>query len=93
MTFVNVRDLHNRTSEILKMAAGAKAVFVTRRGKPVAVICGLSAEDVEDLVMVHHPTFRQELDEAFADLAAGRVVSLDEAIATTEAELARTAHR
>lgn len=93
MTFVSVRELHDKTSEILKAAADAKTVFVTRRGKPVAVIRGLSAEELEDLVMVHHPSFIPELAEAFADLAEGRVVPLDEAIAATETELARTAHR
>jgi prevent-host-death family protein len=93
VTFVSVKELHDRTSEILRVAADAKAVFVTRRGKPVAVIRGLNPEDLEDLVMVNDPTFRRELDKALADLAAGRVVSLDEAIATTEAEVARTARR
>jgi len=93
MTFVSVKELHDKTSEILRAAADTKAVFVTRRGKPIAVIRGLSTEELEDLVMVHHPALMQELAESFADLAAGRVVPLDEAIAMTEGELARTAHR
>ncbi|RLG19440.1 type II toxin-antitoxin system prevent-host-death family antitoxin, partial [Candidatus Micrarchaeota archaeon] len=34
MIFVNVRDLHNRTSEILREAASGKPIFITRYGKP-----------------------------------------------------------
>jgi len=86
MTFVTVRELHDRTSEILRAAAAEKVVFVTRNGKPVAVIRGLSEEDLEDLVMLHDPTFREALDDAFSDLEAGRVIPLDEAVAMTEAQ-------
>ncbi len=93
MPFVSVKELHDRTSEILRAVAGGKPVFVTRHGKPVAIIRGLSEEEIEDLVMLHEPTFRRSLDEAFVDLAAGRVVPLTEAIAATEDEIARTAHR
>lgn len=46
---MSVKELYDRTSEILKAAAEAKTVFVTRGG-PVAVIRGLSTEDLEDLV-------------------------------------------
>lgn len=79
MTFVSVKELHDRTSEILRAVADAKPVFVTRNGKPVALIRGLSEEELEDLVMLNETAFKKSLDEAFADLAAGRVVSLDEA--------------
>ncbi|MFO8033802.1 MAG: type II toxin-antitoxin system prevent-host-death family antitoxin [Candidatus Bipolaricaulota bacterium] len=92
MTFITVRELHDRTSEILRAAAAEKTVFVTRNGKPVAAIRGLTEEDLEDLVMLHDPTFRKGLDEAFADLEAGRVVSLDDAIAMTEAQGEGTAN-
>jgi prevent-host-death family protein len=93
MPFVSVKELHDRTSKILRTVAEDKPVFVTRNGKPVAVIRGLSEEELEDLVMLDEPTFKRSLDEAFADLAAGRVVPLDEAIAATKDEIARTAHR
>ncbi len=92
MPFVSVKELHDRTSEILRIVADGP-VFVTRNGKPVAVIRGLSEEELEDLVMLGEPMFKNSLDEAFADLAAGRVVPLDEAIAATEDEIARTDHR
>jgi hypothetical protein len=54
------------------------------------VIRGLSAADLDALVMLHAPTLRRELDEAVADVATGRAVSLDEAI--TQAEVGRPVH-
>lgn len=47
-------------------------------GKPV--LRGLSAADLDALVVLHAPNLRRALDEAAGDAAAGRVVSLDEAI-------------
>jgi len=92
MPFVSVKDLHDRTSEILRTVSDAKPVFVTRNGKPVAVIQGITEQELEELVMLNEPGFKKALDEAFADLAAGRVVPLDEAIAATEDEIEGTAH-
>ncbi len=54
------------------------------------MIRGLSAADLDALVVLHAPTLRRDLDEAVGDVAAGRVVSLDEAI--TQAEVGRPAH-
>jgi prevent-host-death family protein len=46
MEFVNVRELHNRTSEVLRRAKDGKLVFITQRGKPVAVLRGLIEEEL-----------------------------------------------
>ena len=81
MPFVNVRDLHDRTAEILRQAEGDTPVFVTRYGKPIAVIRGLAQEDLEDMVMLTDPKLHKGLEEARADVAAGRVSSLDELLA------------
>lgn len=80
MSFVNVRELHNRTSEMLRRVVGGYPVFVTRRGKPIAVIRGLTKEDLEDLVLLHHPQFQGGLEEALDDVRAGRVFPLRAAI-------------
>lgn len=90
MTFVTAKELHDRTSQILRAVTSAKPVFVTRNGSRWAVIRGLSAADLDALVMLHAPTLRRELDEAVADVATGRAVSLDEAI--TQAEVGRPVH-
>jgi len=80
MSFVNVRELHNRTSEILRRVMGGYPVFVTRRGKPIALIHGLTKEDLEDLVLLHHPQFQEGLEEALGDVRAGRGFPLRAAI-------------
>jgi hypothetical protein len=46
MRFVNVRELKNRTSEILRAAAG-EDIVVTNRGKPVAVVRKFDGSEFE----------------------------------------------
>ena len=87
MPFVNVKDLHDRTAEILREVKDGKPVFVTRYGKPIAVIRDLEEEDLEGLVMLSDPKLRKGLEEARADVAAGRVSDLNDLIAETEAKL------
>jgi len=87
MPFVNVRELHDRTAEILREVKNGNPVFVTRYGKPIAVIRHLAEDDLEGLVMLSDPKLRQGLDEARADVAAGRVSDLDDLIAETKAQL------
>ena len=83
MRFVNVRQLHNKTSEILAAAKRDDPVVVTRYGKPIAVINRLEAGELEDFVLLNHPRFKEALDEARADLATGSVTDLDRLIAAT----------
>lgn len=67
MPFVNVSDLHNRTAEILCKVKDGNPVFVTRYGKPIAVIRDLAEEDLEGLVMLSDPKLHKGLEEARAD--------------------------
>jgi len=87
MPFVNVRDLHDRTTEILRRVKEGDPVVVTRYGKPIAVIRDLAEEDLEGLAMMSDPKLRKGLEEARADVAAERVSDLDELIAEVQAEL------
>ena len=87
MPFVNVRELHDRTAEILRDVKNGNPVFVTRYGKPIAVIRDLAEDDLEGLVMLSDPKLRKGLEEARADVAAGRVSDLDDLIAETKAQL------
>jgi len=87
MLFVNVRELHDQTSAILREVAGGHPIFITKHGKPVAVIRGLTEEDLEDFVLLHHPQFRKDLEEALDDVEVGRTISLREAISRAKAEL------
>jgi prevent-host-death family protein len=76
MPLVNAKELHDRTSEVLRQAAEGKAVFITRYGKPVAVLRDLSEEEREGLALFGHPGERSALEAARADAAAGRVTPL-----------------
>jgi prevent-host-death family protein len=89
MPFVNVKDLHDRTSEILRQAAEGEPVFITRYGKPVAVIRDVTQDELEGLVLLSHPDFRNDLERARNDAATGRVTSLDDLIAETKKEQKR----
>ena len=86
MPFVNVRDLHDRTAEILRRVKEGTPIIVTRYGKPIAIIRDLAGEDLEGLAMMLDPKLRKSLEEARADVVAGRVSDLDELIAEAEAE-------
>ncbi len=87
MPFVNVRELHDRTAEILREVKNGNPVFITRYGNPIAVIRDLAEDDLEGLVMLSDPKLRKGLEEARADAAAGRVSDLDDFIAETKVEL------
>jgi PHD/YefM family antitoxin component YafN of YafNO toxin-antitoxin module len=64
-------------------------VFITRYGKPVAVIRDLEEEELEGLALFSHPRLRQNLEKARADAAAGRVTDLDQLIAEAKKERKR----
>ena len=87
MPFVNVRELHDRTAEILREVKNGNPIFVTRYGKPIAVIRDLAEDDLEGLVMLADPKLREGLEEARADVAEGRVSGVDDLMAETKAEL------
>jgi prevent-host-death family protein len=61
--FANVRELKNKTSEILKLA-GKEEVIVTSRGKPTAIIKGISEDDFEDYLLENNPKFLAALEKA-----------------------------
>jgi prevent-host-death family protein len=63
MRFANVRELKNKTSEILKLAE-KEEVVVTSRGKPTAIIRGVSEEDFEDYLLENNPKFLAALEKA-----------------------------
>ena len=63
MRFANVRELKNKTSEILKLAE-KEEVVVTSRGKPKAIIKGVSEEEFEDYLLENNPKFLDTLEKA-----------------------------
>ena len=63
MKFSNVRELKNKTSEILRKAE-KEDVVITSQGKPRAIITGVTEEDFEDYLLEHSPAFLNALEKA-----------------------------
>jgi prevent-host-death family protein len=67
---VGVRDLANRASAVLdELEQGGQPVIVTRRGRPIAVLAAIDAEEFYDYVLAHSPEFaagRKAAEERFA---------------------------
>jgi len=63
MRFANVRELKNKTSEILRVAE-KEEIVVTSKGKPKAIIKGISEEDFEDYLLENNPKFLAAIEKA-----------------------------
>ena len=88
METVGVRDLANRASAVLdQLEHGGQPVIVTRRGRPIAVLSAIDAEEFYDYVLAHSPEFvagRKAAEERFARGEYGK--PLDDVIAELDAE-------
>lgn len=76
MKFANVRELKNKTSEILRTAE-KEAVVITSKGKPRALVTAISDEDFEDYLLETSAGFQETLAEALGEYRARGGVSLD----------------
>jgi prevent-host-death family protein len=77
MRFANVRELKNKTSEILR-SAEKEDVVVTSNGKPKAIIKGISEEDFEDYLLEHNPKFLTALEKARKEYLKIGGIGIDE---------------
>jgi|GEM_PF-196387 len=66
MKFANVRELKNKTSEILRNAE-KEAVIITSKGKPRAIVAAISEEDFEDYLLEKSEALHDMLAEARAE--------------------------
>jgi prevent-host-death family protein len=66
MKFANVRELKNKTSEILRNAE-KEAVIITSNGKPRAIVTALSEEDFEDYLLDRSAGLQDMLAEAMVE--------------------------
>ncbi|HUO78428.1 MAG TPA: type II toxin-antitoxin system prevent-host-death family antitoxin [Thermodesulfovibrionales bacterium] len=80
MKFANVRELKNKTSEILRKAE-KEAVIITSKGKPRAMVTAISEEDFEDYLLETSPGLQSTLAEALAEYHAKGGVPLDDYLA------------
>ncbi len=77
MKFANVRELKDKTSEILRKAE-KEAVVITSKGKPRALVTAISEEDFEDYLLEASAGLRDTLAEALAEYHSKGGVPLDE---------------
>ncbi|MBN2169116.1 MAG: type II toxin-antitoxin system prevent-host-death family antitoxin [Actinobacteria bacterium] len=73
MFSAGVRELKNKTSEILGKVKKEGGVIVTNNGKPIAGIIPLDEDDVEDFLIAHNPKIRAAMIRGAKDYEAGRV--------------------
>lgn len=86
--FVNIRELKNRTSAVVRRA-GKGDVIVTSRGKPKVVLHAVTEDELEDYLLAHSPKFLRSLETSYRVYQQRGGVSLDRLIAETERELAQ----
>lgn len=77
MKFANVRELKNKTSEILRNAE-KEAVIITSNGKPRAIVTAISEEDFEDYLLDKSVELQDMLAEAQAEYMSKGGVNLQD---------------
>ena len=81
MKFVNVSELKNRTSEVLRIAQ-KRDVIVISRSKPIAIIRNFNEDELEDYVLMNHPEFLAQMEQAYQDAKAGKMTDIDAYLAS-----------
>ena len=81
MKFANVRELKNKTSAILNKAE-KEPVVITSRGKPRAIITGISEDDFEDYLLEQSPALQDALEEAAKEYARKGGITLEDYLAS-----------
>mgnify|MGYP001601229564 FL=1 len=86
--FVNVRELKNRVSKVIRQTRKGDVV-VTSRGKPTVVLHAVVGDELEDYLLAHSRTFLKSLEASYQEYQRKGGVSLDTLLAKTERELER----
>lgn len=76
MKFANVRELKNKTSEILRKAE-KESVIIMSRSKPRAVLSAISEEDFEDYLLEQSPDLVDALEKAAKEYKEQGGISLE----------------
>ncbi len=88
MKFANVRELKNKTSEILRLSQ-KDDVIITTNGKPTAVVKGISEEELEDYLIENNPKFLKTLEDARKEFQKKGGVSPEEYLKKRKKKRAR----
>ena len=89
MRVASVKELNNQTSKLLKYAQ-EEDVIVTSRGKPIALISGLTDDDLEDYALISDPELKSRLEAGIKDADEGKLIPVEELIARAEVEQSDT---
>ncbi len=77
MKFANVRELKNKTSEILRKSE-KESVVITSNGKPRAIIIGITEDDFSDFLIEQSQQFLESLDEAWREYLKKGGISIED---------------
>ncbi|MGI8425202.1 MAG: type II toxin-antitoxin system Phd/YefM family antitoxin [Actinomycetota bacterium] len=86
MTTIGVKELKTKASEILERAASGESFVVTKRGRPLAAMVPIDADDWEDQIIQRSKAIAQDLLIADQDLAEGRATPFEEAFSRLKAK-------
>lgn len=86
MKFAGVKELKHKTMDLLKQAQKGD-IIITAYGKPLAVLHGITEENLEDYIIEHDPAFRKKLEASLKEYLRSGGVSADELISELEKRL------
>jgi prevent-host-death family protein len=86
--FVNVRELKNRTSAVLRKSRQGDVV-VTSRGKPAVVVHAITEASLEDYLLAHSAQMQQSAARAYQEYQRKGGIPIERLLADTERELAK----
>ena len=89
--FVNVRQLKDRISEVIRQARKGDIV-VTSRGKPTVVLHAVADDELEDYLLAHSPKFLKSLQASYQEYQRKGGVAFERLMDETERELGRLQH-
>lgn len=82
MKVANTVELKNKTNELLREVMKGNPLIITYRGKPAASLLPLTSDGLEDFIIENSPSIRKKIAEAEEDMRKGRIVSLEEYLAS-----------
>ena len=86
--FVNVRELKNQVSKVIRRTRKGDVV-VTSRGKPTVVLHAVAGDELEDYLLAHSPAFLKSLERSYREYQRKGGLSVETLLARTERELER----
>ncbi len=75
MKFVEISELKNDASNVVRQVRHEGPIVVMRHGKPCAAVIRISEEEIDQLLFEDSPLVKHAVKEVLDDLRAGRVVT------------------